>query len=202
MCCLGVRQKSWEMGAPTRSPLSQRQRGSKNRRRPRRLCLSTAVSGPLARGARRTAADPACLTQRRRLGRAENRAGSFDSARPEGPSPSAQDGRSGQLAPLRMTERRRAGTTEGGFAITVTPRRGARRTPACTAWSGCYRSWISRSFRGRLRGFPRGSPRVPAMSGQHCVYIMSSKSGVLYIGSTSDLERRNSFSGTLSAPGI
>ena len=85
------------MGAPTRSPLSQRQRGSKNRRRPRRLCLSTAVSGPLARGARRTAADPACLTQRRRLGRAENRAGSFDSAR--------------QLAPLRMTEggdRRRA----------------------------------------------------------------------------------------------
>ncbi len=91
------------MGAPTRSPLSQRQRGSKNRRRPRRLCLSTAVSGPLARGARRTAADPACLTQRRRLGRAENRAGSFDSARPEGPSPSAQDGRSGQLAPLRMT---------------------------------------------------------------------------------------------------
>ncbi len=99
------------MGAPTRSPLSQRQRGSKNRRRPRRLCLSTAVSGPLARGARRTAADPACLTQRRRLGRAENRAGSFDSARPEGPSPSAQDGRSGQLAPLRMTQggdRRRA----------------------------------------------------------------------------------------------
>ncbi len=28
------------------------------------------------------------------------------------------------------------------------------------------------------------------MSGQHCVYIMSSRSGVLYIGSTSDLERR------------